>query len=156
MPSKHVEGIPWCPSVKIVPSLLTSQAFFSIWAPFALCQDLAISCTNLFQGKASLKDCSAWHQVARSACQLAGSSLPSLPFSISSNQNRWQKPGNMEGPHHKQTQSLPERPRCFLQPVQWVGRDRALLAPGSHWDSPNETCWIEEHKHWFLVLEAGG
>lgn len=54
--------------MKTAPSLLTSQAFFSIWAPFAFCQDLAISCTNLFQGKFSLKDYSLLNPA--SGCQV--------------------------------------------------------------------------------------
>lgn len=49
----------------------------------ALSQDLTIPCTNLFQGKSSLKDCSSLshHKVSRPALP-AGKSFPALPALI--------------------------------------------------------------------------
>lgn len=80
---KHVDRIPWCPSMKPAPSLLTSQAFFSIWVPFALCQDLTIPCTDLFQCNSSLKGCSLLSPASGcQACLPTGRGFLALPALI--------------------------------------------------------------------------
>ena len=82
-PGTHVDGIPWCPSMKPAPSLLTSPAFFSIWAPFAFCQALAILCTDLFQGNSSLKGCSLLSSASGGqACLPTGRGFLALPALI--------------------------------------------------------------------------
>lgn len=94
--------------MKPAPNLLTFQAFYSIWDPFALWQDLAIPCTSLLQRKSSLKDYSLLSPA--SGCQaslLVGRGLlNSLPLSVSSKQSTWQRPGSWESSRHVQTPKL--------------------------------------------------
>lgn len=69
--------------MKPAPSLLTSPAFFSIWAPFASCQALAILCTDLFQGNSSLKGCSLLSSASGGqACLPTGKGSLALPALI--------------------------------------------------------------------------
>lgn len=69
--------------MKPAPSLLTPQAFFSIWAPFALCQNRTIPFTDLFQGNSGQRGCSLLSPASGcQSCLPAGRGFLALPVLI--------------------------------------------------------------------------
>lgn len=94
--------------MKPAPSLLTPQASFSIWAPFALCQNLTIPYTDLFQSNSGRKGCSLLSLASGcQSCLPVGRgflALPALIYLLQAERvaGTWQQ----ERPHHVQTPKL--------------------------------------------------
>lgn len=92
----------------------------------ALCQDLAIPCSDSFQGRSRLKDCSSpSHQhVARPVCQLAWASSPSCPYLSPPSRAGGRNLATGSAHTMCRPRRLPERPRCLLPSTGAMSRKR--------------------------------